>query len=152
MLKKASWTTSAGFADFYVFQTTSPDFKEYSTSRSSSSTSDRSRPSPQEWDALGLRGNQSGSLLIDWKFMPENQLCRPDRRRRLRRTTRRSTRTSSSAPRACWNGISLGAIDIACQHTTRKTHKDVGLRVCDYPTIQDAVGEAIIDTNADRAA
>jgi alkylation response protein AidB-like acyl-CoA dehydrogenase len=27
--KKASWTTSAGFADFYVIQTTSPDFKGY---------------------------------------------------------------------------------------------------------------------------
>ncbi len=27
--KKASWTTSAGFADFYVVQTTSPDFKGY---------------------------------------------------------------------------------------------------------------------------
>src|SRR3712207_8856114 len=27
--KKASWTTSGGFADFYVVQTTSPDFKGY---------------------------------------------------------------------------------------------------------------------------
>jgi len=27
--KKASWTTSGGFADFYVLQTTSPDFKGY---------------------------------------------------------------------------------------------------------------------------
>ena len=26
VLKKASWTTSAGFADFYVCQTTSPDY------------------------------------------------------------------------------------------------------------------------------
>src|SRR3954453_14188056 len=25
--KKGSWTTSGGFADFYVVQTTSPDFK-----------------------------------------------------------------------------------------------------------------------------
>ena len=32
----------------------------------------------------------------------------------------------------------------------RKKHKDVGMRVCDYPTIQDAVGEAIMDTNASR--
>ena len=28
--KHASWTTSAGFADFYVLQTTSPDFEAYS--------------------------------------------------------------------------------------------------------------------------
>ena len=50
-----------------------------------------------------------------------------------------------------WNGISLGLIDIAKRHTTRKKHADVGMRVCDYPTIQDYVGEAVIDTNASRA-
>ena len=47
---------------------------------------------------------------------------------------------------ACWNGISLGLIDIAKRHTTMKKHVDVGMRVADYPTIQDYVGEAIIDT------
>jgi alkylation response protein AidB-like acyl-CoA dehydrogenase len=44
----------------------------------------------------------------------------------------------------------MGAIDIAKRHTTRKRHVDVGLRVADYPTIQDYVGEAVIDTNAAR--
>ena len=53
---------------------------------------------------------------------------------------------------SCWNGISPRP-DRHRQGATppRKTHKDVGLRVCDYPTIQDYVGEAIIDTNACRA-
>ncbi|MDX6470738.1 MAG: hypothetical protein QOF75_2541, partial [Gaiellaceae bacterium] len=41
-------------------------------------------------------------------------------------------------------------IDIAKRHTTRKRHVDVGLRVADYPTIQDYVGEAVMDTNASR--
>jgi alkylation response protein AidB-like acyl-CoA dehydrogenase len=45
----------------------------------------------------------------------------------------------------------MALVDIARRHTTSKTHKDVGMRVCDYPTIQDYVGEAIIDTNASRA-
>ena len=45
----------------------------------------------------------------------------------------------------------MALIDIAKNHTTGKTHKDVGMRVADYPTIQDYVGEAIIDTNACRA-
>ena len=49
-----------------------------------------------------------------------------------------------------WNGIALGAIDIAARHTTRKRHVDVGMRVADYPTIQDYVGEAVMDTNACR--
>ena len=50
-----------------------------------------------------------------------------------------------------WNGIALALVDIAKQHTTKKTHADVGMRVADYPTIQDYVGEAIIDTNSARA-
>src|SRR3546814_8701155 len=41
-------------------------------------------------------------------------------------------------------------IDIAKGHTTKKKHADVGMRVCDYPTIQDYFGEAISDTNASR--
>ena len=44
----------------------------------------------------------------------------------------------------------MGAIDIAKRHTTRKRHVDVGMRVADYPTIQDYVGEAVMDTNACR--
>ena len=43
---------------------------------------------------------------------------------------------------SCWNGFAIGAIDIAKRQTTRKRHVDVGLRVADYPTIQDYVGEA----------
>ena len=44
----------------------------------------------------------------------------------------------------------MGAIDIAKMQTTRKKHVDVGMRVADYPTIQDYVGEAIMTTNACR--
>src|SRR4029079_1890504 len=104
---------------------------------------------PQEWDAMGLRGNQSGTLLLDWKHVPHEQLVGEIRDGAF-------SNDESVDPNfligssGTWNGISLGAIDIAIRHTTRRTHKDVGLRVCDYPTIQDAVGEAIIDTNAVR--
>jgi alkylation response protein AidB-like acyl-CoA dehydrogenase len=147
--KKASWTTSGGFADFYVFQTTSPDFKEYSDLSVWVCDAADAQAAPGEWDALGLRGNQSGSLLIDNKFMPDNHLVGRigDGAWSNDEAVDPFFLLSSSA---CWNGISLGAIDTAIRHTTRKTHKDVGLRVCDYPTIQDAVGEAIIDTNASR--
>ena len=37
---------------------------------------------------------------------------------------------------ACWNGVALGAIDIAKKHVIRTEHADVGLRVADYPIIQ----------------
>ena len=37
---------------------------------------------------------------------------------------------------AAWVGIALASIDVAKKHVTRKAHADVGMRVCDYPTIQ----------------
>jgi alkylation response protein AidB-like acyl-CoA dehydrogenase len=151
VLKKASWTTSAGFADFYVLQTTSPDYNgDYSNLSVFVVDKDEIEANPQEWDALGLRGNQSGSLLLDWKHVPEEQLVGPvgDGAVSNDESVDPNFLIGSSG---VWNGISLGAIDIACRHTTRKKHKDVGMRVADYPTIQDTVGEAIMDTNASRA-
>ena len=35
-----------------------------------------------------------------------------------------------------WNGVALANMDIARKHVTRKSHGDVGMRVCDYPVIQ----------------
>ena len=45
----------------------------------------------------------------------------------------------------------MAAIDLAKRQVTRKTHADVGMLVANYPTIQDYVGEAVIDTNTSRA-
>jgi alkylation response protein AidB-like acyl-CoA dehydrogenase len=151
VLKKASWTTSAGFADFYVLQTTSPDYNgDYSNLSVFVVDKDEIEAKPQEWDAMGLRGNQSGTLLLDWKFVPGEQLVGPigDGANSNDEAVDPFFLLCSSA---CWNGIALGLIDIAKNHTTRKTHVDVGMRVADYPTIQDYVGEAIIDTNTSRA-
>ena len=151
VLKKASWTTSGGFADWYVLQTTSPDFDgDYSNLSVFLCMGDEVTAEPSKWDGMGLRGNQSGTLLVDNVTIPADRLVGP---------------IGDGAPSndeavdpffmllssAVWNGISLGLIDITKRHTTRKTHVDVGMRVADYPTIQDYVGEAVIDTNTSRA-
>ncbi len=146
--KKASWTTSAGFADFYVVQTTSPDFTGYDDLTVFVVDAKDAQARPELWDALGLRGNQSGSLNIE-TTLPADHVVGPV-------GDGAASNDESVDPwfligsSSVWNGISLGAIDIAKRHTTRKKHVDVGLRVCDYPTIQDYVGEALIDTNACR--
>ena len=147
--KKASWTTSAGFADFYVLQTTSPDFDGYNDLSVFVVDSDAAKAKPELWDALGLRGNQSGSLDVNG-FVPDSQLIGPvgDGAESNDESVDPWFLIGSSS---VWNGISLGALDIAKRHTTRKKHVDVGLRVCDYPTIQDYVGECLIDTNTCRA-
>ncbi|WNZ24082.1 acyl-CoA/acyl-ACP dehydrogenase [Leptolyngbya sp. NK1-12] len=148
--KKASWTTSAGFADWYIVQTTSPDFDgNYADLSCFLIMGDEVKAEPHRWDALGLRGNQSGTLLVDGVTVPLNRMVGP-----------KGDGTASNdeivdpffllCSSACWNGIAMGAIDLAKRHVTRKKHVDVGMRVADYPTIQDYFGEAIIDTNACR--
>ena len=148
--KKASWTTSGGFADWYVAQTTSPDFDgDYADFSTWLVMGDEITAHPGSWDGMGLKGNQSGPIEITDLNVAADRLVGP--------TGDGSTSNDEATDpfflfgtAACWNGIALGMIDIAKKHTTRKRHVDVGLRVCDYPTIQDYVGEAIIATNTSR--
>jgi len=111
---------------------------------------DEVKAEPSKWDGMGLRGNQSGTLEVDNVMVPPDRMVGP-------KGDGASSNDEAVDPffllcsSACWNGIALGLIDIAKAHTTRKTHVDVGMRVADYPTIQDYVGEAIIDTNTSRA-
>ena len=104
---------------------------------------------PSLWDALGLRGNQSGPIQVDGVEIPGDQIVGPE-------GDGATSNDEAVDPwfligsSSVWNGIALGAIDIAARHTTRKRHVDVGMRVADYPTIQDYVGEAVMDTNACR--
>jgi alkylation response protein AidB-like acyl-CoA dehydrogenase len=104
---------------------------------------------PASWNGLGLRGNQSGPIEID-TGVPKDRLVGQvgDGAKSNDECVAPFFLLCSSA---CWNGISMALIDIAKRHTTSTTHRDVGLRVCDYPTIQDYVGEAVIDTNGSRA-
>ena len=104
---------------------------------------------PSLWDALGLRGNQSGPIQVHGRRDPRRPIVGPvgDGAASNDEAVDPWFLVGSSS---VWNGIALGAIDIAKRHTTRKRHVDVGMRVADYPTIQDYVGEAVMDTNACR--
>ncbi|CAB4347409.1 unannotated protein [freshwater metagenome] len=147
--KKASWTTSGGFADFYVVQTTSPNFTGYDDLSVFVIDGEHVQAQPSLWDALGLRGNQSGPIEVDNVEIPADQIVGPlgDGAASNDEAVDPWFLIGSSST---WSGIAMGAIDIAKRHTTRKRHVDVGLRVADYPTIQDYVGEAVMDTNASR--
>jgi alkylation response protein AidB-like acyl-CoA dehydrogenase len=147
--KKSSWTTSGGFADFYVVQTTSPDFSGYDDLSVFVIDGEAVKAQPSLWDALGLRGNQSGPIEVDGIEVPADQIVGPvgDGATSNDEAVDPWFLVGSSS---VWNGIAMGTIDIAKRHTTRKKHVDVGMRVADYPTIQDYVGEAVMDTNASR--
>ena len=75
--KKSSWTTSGGFADFYVVQTTSPDFSGYDDLSVFVIDGDDVQAQPSLWDALGLRGNQSGPIQVEDIEVPADQIVGP---------------------------------------------------------------------------
>jgi len=149
--KRSSWTTSGGFADFYVVQTTSPDFTGYDDLSVFVVDAADVTAQPSLWDALGLRGNQSGPVEIRDALVPGAHLVGPvgDGAESNDEVVDPWFLTGSSA---VWNGIAMGAIDIAKRHTLGKEHRDTGRRVADYPAVQDYVGEAVIDTDASRLA
>ena len=151
VFKKASWVTSGGFADWYLVQTTSSNFNgDYSKLSCYLMLKDEIKAGPSNWDGLGLRGNQSGPLEVDGVEIPHDRLIGIEGE---------ASKTNNESPdifflmctSACWNGVSMGMIDIAIDHTTKKKHEDVGLRIADYPSIQDYVGESIADSNTCRA-
>ena len=92
--KKASWTTSGGFADFYVVQTTSPDFSGYDDLSVFVIDGEDVKAQPSTWDALGLRGNQSGPDPGRGRLDPRVARSSGPRATAPPPTTRRSTRGS----------------------------------------------------------
>jgi len=151
VFKKAAWTTSSGYADWYVTQTTSPNFKgDYSDLSVFLFYKDEVKGSPGKWDAMGMHGNQSGPVEIDG-VIPENRMVGP---------SGDGARSNDEAidPLAMlmyagsYNGLALGCIDVAKRHVTRKAHVQFGRRVADYPTTQDSFGRAVMEVEASRLA
>jgi alkylation response protein AidB-like acyl-CoA dehydrogenase len=147
--KQAAWTTSSGHADWYISQTTSPDFAgDYSDLSVFLFYKDEVRGAPGRWDAMGMHGNQSGPVEID-AVIPENRIVGGPGD---------GARSNDEAvdPLAmllyagAYNGIGLACIDVAKRHVTRRAHAQYGRRVADYPVIQDAFGRAVTDAQASR--
>ncbi|XP_042213378.1 uncharacterized protein LOC121860350 [Homarus americanus] len=150
LLKYGAWSTSAGYADWYTVQTISPNHNgDFSNLSCFLVFKDEIRANTDDWKALGMHGNMSGPLVIEGKFNLDRMVGPPGDGRLSNDECADPYFLLCSS--AVWNGISLGCLDVAKRHVTRKAHADVGMRVCDYPTIQDYFGECTCDTNSSRS-
>jgi len=147
--KKAAWTTSSGYADWYISQTTSPDFKgDYSDLSVFLFFKDEVNGAAGKWDAMGMHGNQSGPVEIDTVVPLDRIVGWPG--------DGAMSNDEAIDPLAMlmyagsYNGLGLACIDVAKRHVTRKAHVQYGRRVADYPTIQDSFGRAIMEGQASR--
>jgi alkylation response protein AidB-like acyl-CoA dehydrogenase len=147
--KKAAWTTSSGYADWYISQTTSPDFNgNYGDLSVFLFYKDEVKGSAGQWDAMGMHANQSGPVEID-TVIPANRIVGWPGDGAM-------SNDEAIDPLAMllyagsYNGLGLACIDVAKRHVTRKAHVQYGRRVADYPTIQEVFGRAVIEGQASR--
>ena len=147
--KKAAFTTSSGFADWYVTQTTSPDFAgDYSDLSVFLLYPDEVTPKPGTWDAMGMHANQSGPLEVDAVIPADRILGWPG--------DGAASNDEAVDPLAmlmyagAYNGVALACIDVAKRHATRRAHVQYGRTIADYATTQDVFGGVVADTQASR--
>ncbi len=147
--KKASFTTSCGHARWVVTQTTSPGFDgDYSDISDFLVYADELKADPGRWDVMGMRATVSGPVEID-AVLPENRLIG---------APGDGAASNDEAVNlvgmilygALYNGVAMGALDLARRYTTRRRHAQYGQSVADYPTTQAAYGKSVIDTQVSR--
>ena len=95
-----------------------------------------------------MHGNQSGPMIVEGNFPLTRMIGPPGDGQN---SNSECVFFFLSLTSCCWNGISLASMDQAKKHVTRKAHADVGLRVCDYPTIQDYFGDCLASTTVSRS-
>ena len=147
--KTAAFTTSSGYADWYLTQTTSPDFSgDYSDLSVFLLYPDEVQGSPGTWDAMGMHANQSGPVEID-AVIPAGRIVGPPGD---------GARSNDEAidPLAflqyagAYNGLAMACLDVARRHALRRAHTQYGRRIADYATVQDAYGRAVCEAQASR--
>jgi alkylation response protein AidB-like acyl-CoA dehydrogenase len=147
--KTAAWTTSSGYASWYICQTTSPDFSgDYSDLSVFLLYADEVQAKPGLWDAMGMHANQSGPVEIDAVIPADRIVGWPG--------DGAASNDEAIDPLAmvmyagAYNGVALACIDVAKRHATRRTHAQYGRSIADYPTTQHAFGGAVADVQASR--
>ncbi|KAM7443135.1 hypothetical protein ABFA07_008076 [Porites harrisoni] len=149
VLRYGAWVTSGGFADFYVVECTSPSFAgDFMNLSLFLMFKDQVRSSTDEWSALGMRGNHSSPVVCEGVLSADRLVGSFGEFPLAAHEVIDPYFLLYSS--ACWNGLALGTIDVAKKHVSRTEHADSGLRVADYPIIQDYFGKAITETNSSR--
>jgi alkylation response protein AidB-like acyl-CoA dehydrogenase len=135
-----SFTTSAGQADFYVFQTRSPGAK--TPTDVSFFIVDGNLPGikPGVWEALGVRGNHSGPITYEG--------VRVHQRDKLGKEGQgREILESGISPiyliglGSTWLGVAEAALEAAVSYVKGSIHRDFNKRLADYQVIRQQLAE-----------
>lgn len=143
-----SFTTSSGYADFYVFQTKSPNAKSPDDITYFIVDGHQEGIEPGEWAALGVRGNHSSSLRLRDIYV--------DQRDRIGEEGEGKEIVQNGIAYliglgATWTGAAIGILDETLAYAKRKVHQDVNKALSDYQIIRSQLAKAKILTDSLQA-
>nr|WP_245697763.1 acyl-CoA dehydrogenase family protein [Paenibacillus oryzae] len=142
-----SFTTSGGQADFYILQTRTPGAEQ--PSDLSYFIVDGSDPgiSAGPWEALGVRGNQSGPLKLHNVKVPRKDLIWEENRAA-------EIALNGIDPLyllgigSAWIGVAEEALELAVSHARRTVHRDFDRSLADYQVIRHQLARVKIAISA----
>ncbi|AJY77411.1 acyl-CoA dehydrogenase [Paenibacillus beijingensis] len=145
-----SFVTSAGQADWYIVETNSPDSTKSDPLMFLIVENDQPGVEAFPFDALGLRGNNSGPMKYKDVFVPAyNRLGDEGGAGFYNDTVIDPFFLLGSS--ACWVGIAQGAISMAVEQAKKKVHRDTGQSVASYQVIRHEMAKAQILVDSARS-
>ena len=147
--KSSAFTTSCGHAKWMVTQTTSPNFSgDYSDLSVFLVYDNELESNPHLWDVMGMRATVSGPVEFD-VVLPDYRMVGPPGDG-ANSNDEAINAIGMLMYGALYNGVAMGALDLAKRYTTKRRHANFGQCVADYATTHDVYGKSVVDTQASR--
>ncbi|WP_336785253.1 acyl-CoA dehydrogenase family protein [Paenibacillus sp. MMO-177] len=142
-----SFTTSGGHADFYVLQTRTPGAQQ--PTDLSYFIVDGKNPgiTAGPWEALGVRGNQSGPLKLDNVHVPRADLLVGENRA-IEIAFNGVDPLYLLGIGSAWIGVASEALSIVVERVKRTVHRDFNRSLADYQVIRQQLANAKIGLSA----
>ncbi|MFF2094322.1 acyl-CoA dehydrogenase family protein [Paenibacillus sp. NPDC058174] len=138
-----SFTTSGGHADFYVLQTRTPGAEK--PTDLSYFIVDGQDPgiTAGPWEALGVRGNQSGPLKLDGVKVPRADLLAGENRA-IEIAFNGVDPLYLLGIGSAWIGVAEEALSIVVNRVKNTVHRDFNRSLADYQVIRQQLAQAKI--------
>lgn len=136
-----SFTTSAGQADYYIFQTRSPGAQSATDISFFIVDSKLDGITHGTWEALGVRGNHSGP--ISYKNVHVKSIDRLGEEGQGKDIVYHGVSpVYLIGLGAVWHGVARSALEKAADHLTGTIHRDFNRKLSDYQVLRQQLGES----------
>ncbi|MEK4883316.1 acyl-CoA dehydrogenase family protein [Bacillus sp. FSL W8-0223] len=145
-----SFTTSGGYADFYILQTRTPDSEDPSDFSYFIVDGHNEGITAKPWKALGVRGNHSGPITFsNVKVNHRDLVGREGLGKEIMEEGGNPIYLLGIA--SVWLGVAQGALKAAVDHVTKTVNKGFDNSLADHQVIRQKLAEVKIQITALKA-